>query len=224
MKPLIRSQPVQTILPVLLGGYLACALRTTRWVLEGADNLAPFAMGKPVIVAFWHEFLPFLPILPQLASSLPEYRPVPIHALVSQHRDGRIIGSIVSRFGINPILGSSSKGGASALRSLIEAVRQGNIVSITPDGPRGPKRTAAAGVAQLSAIAGVPILPCAARTKRSLLINTWDSMSIPIPYGTGVMVCGPALNVPRYGWREALPSITRALNNVADRAAMLCSS
>src|SRR5689334_20566130 len=34
----------------------------------------------------------------------------------------------------------------------------------TPDGPRGPRRQAALGVAQIAALSGAPILPCAAQT------------------------------------------------------------
>jgi hypothetical protein len=212
------------MLAALLGGYLSFALRTTRWTLDGEEHFRPFGAGAPVVFAFWHEFLPLMPGLSLIAHKLPFYRPTPIHTLVSQHRDGRFIGAVVQRFGIQPILGSSSRGGAAGLRNLLSVLRQGHLIGITPDGPRGPRRQAAFGVAQLAALSGVPVVPLAARTTRRIQLNTWDRMPVPLPFGRGVVVCGPAINVPRDGWNEAIPTIEHALNQVADRAEALCQT
>jgi lysophospholipid acyltransferase (LPLAT)-like uncharacterized protein len=219
MKSLLRTRRVQAMLANLLGAYLAVALRTTRWTLLGQDQLAPHAAGAPAVLAFWHEFLPLIPGFALIARTLPGYRATPMHTLVSQHRDGQFIGSVVQRFGIEPILGSSTRGGAAGLRNLLAVLRRGEIIGITPDGPRGPRRQAAAGVAQLAALAGVPVLPCAAATRWRIQLNTWDRMPIPLPFGRGVLVCGPAVSVPRDGWKSAMPVITEALNHVAERAA-----
>jgi hypothetical protein len=175
-----------------------------------------------VVFAFWHEFLPLIPGLVLIARKLPFYRPTQAHTLVSQHRDGRFIGAVVRRFGILPILGSSSRGGAAGLRNLLAVLRRGELIGITPDGPRGPRRQAAFGVAQLAALSGVPVLPVAARTSPRIQLNTWDRMSVPLPFGRGVMVCGPTVNVPRDGWRAAVPAIEQALNQAADRAEASC--
>ena len=219
MKSLLRTRHVQAMLASLLGAYLAIALRTTRWTLLGQDHLAPHAAGAPAVLAFWHEFLPLLPGFALIARTLPGYRATPMHTLVSQHRDGRFIGSIVRRFGIDPILGSSSRGGAAGLRNLLTVLKRSEIIGITPDGPRGPRRQAAAGVAQLAALAGVPVLPCAAATRWRIQLDTWDRMPIPLPFGRGVLVCGPAIVIPRDGWKAAMPAITEALNQAAERAA-----
>jgi lysophospholipid acyltransferase (LPLAT)-like uncharacterized protein len=119
MKSVLRTRQAQAALPVLLGGYLGMALRTTRWALDGEDNFVKHGARGPAIFAFWHEFLPLMPALSLIARQMPSYRPVPIHALVSQHRDGRVIGAVVRRFGIMPILGSSTRGGTAALRNLL---------------------------------------------------------------------------------------------------------
>ncbi len=222
MKKLLRSRQVQAALPYLLGAYLGFALRTTRWTLHGQEHFAPHGAGAPAVFAFWHEFLPLMPALSMLARRQSGFRATPIHTLVSQHRDGRFIGALVRRFGILPILGSSSRGGAAGLRALLTVLAKGELVGITPDGPRGPRRQAAAGVAQLAALSNVPILPCAARTSRRIQLQTWDCMPVPVPFGRGVMVCGPAIRVPRHGWQEAVPLIKDALNQVADRANQLC--
>jgi lysophospholipid acyltransferase (LPLAT)-like uncharacterized protein len=224
MKSLLRSQFAQSLLPGLLGRYLWLTLRTNRWSLDGAENFAPHGAGAPAVFSFWHEHLPLMPALAMLARRSPAYHAAPIHTLVSKHRDGRIIGAVVRRFGIEPVLGSSSNGGASGLRQLLRLLLGGGLIGITPDGPRGPRRIAAQGVAQLAALASVPILPCAAATSRRIVLNTWDRMAIPLPFGRGVVVCGPPIIVPRDCWRDALPVITAAMNRAADRADQLCAN
>jgi lysophospholipid acyltransferase (LPLAT)-like uncharacterized protein len=212
---LLRTPRIQSILASLLGLYLNFALRTTRWTLEGQQHFSPHAAGAPAIFAFWHEFLPLMPALSLIARKLPHYRATPIHTLVSQHRDGRFIGAVVRGFGIQPILGSSTRGGAAGLRNLLSVLKQGDLIGITPDGPKGPRRQAAFGVAHLAALAGVPIIPLAARTSCRIQLNTWDRMPVPLPFGRGVLVCGPAIHVPRHGWQDTIPAIVDALNDVA---------
>ena len=224
MKKLLRHPTTQAILARLLGWYMALALRTTRWTLDGVDNIAPHAKGAPAVFAFWHEHLPMMPALVMLASKLPGYRFKPMHGLVSRHRDGRFIGDAVRRFGITVVYGSSSRGGATGLRNLLKLLTNGDHIGITPDGPRGPRREADAGVAQLAALAGVPVVPCAARTSRRRVLKSWDRMSVPLPFGRGVVVCGAPIAVSRDAWRDAVPTIVAALNQAADRADRLCES
>ncbi|HEY4043301.1 MAG TPA: lysophospholipid acyltransferase family protein [Rhodopila sp.] len=218
----MRSPRSQVLLATVLGYYLTFALRTTRWTLEGQEHFRPHGAGAPAIFAFWHEFLPLMPALALIARKLPFYRPTPIYTLVSHHRDGRFIGTVMRRFGIRPILGSSTRGGAAGLRHLLAVLRRGDLIGITPDGPKGPRRQAAFGVAQLAALSGVPVVPLAARTTRRILLNTWDRMPIPLPFGRGVVVCEPPIHVSRYEWREAVPRITDALDKAAARAETLC--
>jgi hypothetical protein len=222
MKSLLRTPQAQATLAALLSFYLRFALRTTRWTLDGQEHFRPFGAGASAVFAFWHEFLPLMPALSLIARTLPFYRPTPIHTLVSQHRDGQFIGAVVRQFGILPILGSSSRGGAAGLRNLLVVLKKGHLVGITPDGPRGPRRQAAFGVAQLAALSGAPVVPLAARTSRRVQLKTWDRMPVPLPFGRGVVVCGAAIRVPRDGWRDAVPAITDALNQAAERASALC--
>lgn len=222
MKSFLRHPTVQVLLARLIGRYLSFALRTTRWTVDGAANLAALAGDRPAIIALWHEHLALIPALAQIVRRLPNYRPVPVHVLVSHHRDGRFIGAAVRRFGVETVLGSSSRGGTAALRTLLGLLGRGQIIIITPDGPRGPRRQAAPGVAQLAALSGAPVVPVAARTGRGIQLRTWDRMTIPLPFGRGVMVCGSAVEVPRAGWLDALPALTAALQATAARAEQLC--
>lgn len=222
MKRLLRHPAVQELLARLLGLYLAFALRTTRWRVEGLEHLEPFLAKPPVVVGFWHECLPLIPALWIRAQRLPGTTVGRVHVLVSLHRDGRFVAGVVRRFGVGVVLGSSSRGGASAMRGLLHLLAQGDLVGITPDGPRGPRRQAAAGVAQLAALSGVPVLPCAAQTSRRWVLATWDRMIIPLPFGRGVVVCNSPITVPRKEWQESLPAICSSLTQAQSRAHELC--
>ncbi|HTW26318.1 MAG TPA: lysophospholipid acyltransferase family protein [Acetobacteraceae bacterium] len=181
-------------------------------------------MGRPCIVAFWHERLPLMPVLWRIARR--RWRaPGRAHVLVSRHRDGRLIGAVVGRFGLDAVHGSSGrgdKGGAAGMRSLLGLLAAGDHVAITPDGPRGPRRQAAGGVAQLAALSGAPVLPAAAQCSRRRVLRTWDRMVLPLPFGRGVIVCGPPLAVPREGWEASLPAIAAALDVAAAEADRRC--
>jgi len=224
MKRLLQHPTVQTAFARMLGLYLAFALRTTRWSLDGCEHMAPHAAGAPVIVAFWHERLAMMPMLWLKARRSPTRgsERKRAHVLVSQHRDGRFIGEVVRRFSLDVVLGSSTRGGAKSLRLLLNLLADGDHIAITPDGPRGPRRVAAAGVAQLAALSGVPILPCAAQTTKHWVLRTWDRMVVPRPFGRGVVVCLPTIAVGRDAWQDALPAIRAALTAAAEQADRVC--
>lgn len=222
LKPFLRRPGVQAALAGLVGRYLAFALRTTRWTVEGEAHLAPHAAGAPAVAALWHECLPLMPAL-WLRIRRPGAR---VHALASRHNDGRLIGEVMRRFGVEVVHGSTAragqnKGGAASVLALLDVLAQGSHVVLTPDGPRGPARQAAPGVAQLAALSGVPVLPCAARTTRARRLPTWDGMLLPLPFGRGILVVGEPIPVPREGWEASLPAIEAALTQAARRAEAL---
>ena len=160
LKSFLRRPGVQAWLASLAGAYLAFALRTTRWRVEGEAHLAPHAAGAPAVAVLWHECLPLMPAL-WLRIRRPGAR---AHALASRHKDGLFIGAIMRRFGVEMVHGSSArdgrdKGGAAGVRALLEVLAAGSHVVLTPDGPRGPARRAAAGLAQVAGLSGAPALP-----------------------------------------------------------------
>ncbi len=224
---LLNSQAAQRATAAMLGTYLGFALRTTRWHIEGEQHLAPFRHDVPVIIAFWHECLPLMPAgWAELRRTNPARRGA---VLISRHRDGRFIAAIMARFAIGIVHGSTAKpggrdkGGATALRALLARLAAGDAVIVTPDGPRGPVRVAAGGTVQLAALSGAPILPAAARLRRRLTLKTWDRMILPLPFGSGAIVCQPAFHVARDRLEDGQRELEAALTAAAARADESCS-
>jgi lysophospholipid acyltransferase (LPLAT)-like uncharacterized protein len=227
---LLKSRRVQSAGAFALGLYLDLALRSTRWSTEGQEFLDPFLPGGAVIVASWHERLPLIPALWVRARG--RYPARKVAALASRHRDGRFLGSLLERFGVRMVHGSTDldlkggrrrdRGGAAGLRALLAALGEGAAVVITPDGPRGPRRVAAPGVALLAAMAQVAVLPASAQLRWRITLRSWDQMVLPLPFGRGVLVCGAPILVPAEAAAAFLPQIERALTEAAERADRLC--
>jgi len=227
---LLKSQALQNAGARLLSLYLDLALRSTRWRFEGQAHLAPFLPGGAVIVASWHERLPLVPAMWVDARRV--YPDRPVAALASRHRDGRFLGAVLGRFGVRIVHGSTGqpkagtrkrdRGGAAGMRALMAALKDGAAVVITPDGPRGPRRVAAPGVAQLAAVAQAPVLAASGQVRWRITLSSWDRMVVPLPFGRGVLVCEAPILVPLGEAAEFLPRIEAALTLAADRADMLC--
>jgi hypothetical protein len=122
-------------------------------------------------------------------------REMRIKFLISRHSDGQLIARTVARFGIGTIPGSSSKGGAQALRMMARALQAGDCVGVTPDGPRGPRMRANVGVVHAAQLAGVPIVPAAGVAARRRVLGSWDRFIVPLPFGGGVVRWGEPIEV-----------------------------
>lgn len=224
MKRLLQHPATSAVLAWCLGWYLKLTLASIRWHLVGEENLAQARAGAPMVVAVWHDELTMLPQL-AIAARAMGMRLTP-RLLVSRHRDGQILASIMRRFGTIPIHGSSrdsrkkrDHGGAAAVRQLLDILAAGDHVVVTPDGPRGPAHIAAPGLAQLAGLSGAPILPIGCAVSHRRLLPTWDRMVLPLPFGRGVIAIGAPVPIPRETWRETLPAAQAALEAISLHAA-----
>ncbi len=225
LQRLIRHPRTQAMLARLLAGYLALAYRTTRWTLLGEEHLPQIMQGGEghaggSIIAFWHERLTLIPMAWVLARRQPglDMTGREVFVLISSHRDGRLISSVIARLGLQTVVGSTREGARAGALGLLRRLRQGHFIAITPDGPRGPRRRAAPGVAELAAMAGVPVCPIGASTTRARLFRSWDRAMLPLPFGRGVLVLGAPILVPRDAATAALPAIEAALTAACDAA------
>jgi hypothetical protein len=219
LKRLLRAPPVQAVLVRLMAGYLAFCYRTIRWrfVLRGPA-------GAPCVIAFWHERLPLMTAGWLRLRATEGFHGRQAHVLVSRNHDGRMIGNVLARFGVALVHGSSSRGAVAALRAMAAVLKAGDVIGITPDGPRGPRRVAAPGAAQLAALAQVPLLPCAAAIRRAIVLRSWDRMVLPVPFTRGAIVVGPALAADRRDAAGNTAALAAALDDCAAEADRLAAA
>ncbi|MBF0561518.1 MAG: lysophospholipid acyltransferase family protein [Alphaproteobacteria bacterium] len=185
-----RSDRVQGWVCWLAARYIRHVYRTGRWETVGDDVPRRYwEEGRPFILAFWHGRILMMPYCWD--------RTRPINMLISQHRDGQLIARTVGHFGIATVAGSSSQGGSQALRLMLKALRAGEWVGITPDGPRGPRMRASQGVVSVARMAGVPVIPVTYATARRKVLGSWDRFLVALPFTRGVFWWGQPIAVPR---------------------------
>jgi len=145
-----------------------------------------------------------------------------MYVLISAHKDGRIVARAMQHLGIHSVAGSSTRGGRRAANELIEHLKEGHHVSITPDGPRGPARNAKNGAVKIAKQAGVQIYPVAASAERCWRFRSWDRMILPKPFSRAVQIIGQPLDIPPEADETDLEQYRRklelALNQVSDAA------
>jgi len=144
--------------------------------------------GEHFILAFWHRHLLLMPYA---------YRGRRISVLVSQSKDGELIARTVARFGIDASRGSSSRGGAQGMRSLLRKAADGYDLAFTPDGPRGPAEVVQPGVILAAAATGLPVQPVALAATRCRRLRSWDRFVVPLPLSTVHFVYGEPFMVAR---------------------------
>lgn len=157
----------------------------------------------------WHDSL----LIPIFAG-----RPHHMSTLVSRHQDGSYLAEAMRRVGIEAVRGSSSRGGVQALRQLVDVARTHHI-TITPDGPRGPRREVKEGIVFLASHTGRAIVPVAAACRSCWRFRgSWTDLMIPRPFTTVYGVTGRPLHVPPKLSREQLAQYTALLQEEMDRA------
>ncbi len=212
LKAITRIDPVQRLLCAVLAGYIRLIHFSGRWQVRGGEIPRRFwDAGRPFLPCCWHGRMAMMPYSWD--------RRVPIYMLVSRHLDGQLIAHTVKHFGIRTIAGSTSRGGAGALRAMLKILASGNCAGITPDGPRGPRMRASAGIVDAARLAGAAIVPATFAVKRRLVLSSWDRFIVPLPFTRGVFVWGEPIEVAR----DADPETReQARREVEDRLNALC--
>jgi lysophospholipid acyltransferase (LPLAT)-like uncharacterized protein len=212
---LSRSGPVQWLVTLILANYIRLVWYSSRRIIELPDATRPYQDGeKNCIFAFWHGRLIMVPPF--------KPRNRPMHVLISRHNDGELIAQTVERFGITTIRGSTSRGGSKAGRDVVRLYRDGDNISITPDGPRGPNRQAQAGVIHLARMCNAPIVPISISVSPHKALKSWDRMQIALPFGKLAACVGEPVAVEHDAGEEAVEaarlSLETTLNTLTARA------
>lgn len=160
------------------------------------------------LYCLWHD---------QVVMTLFMKRPVRMSGLVSRHQDGGYVAAAMRARGVEIVRGSSSRGGAGALRGLMDVART-HHVAITPDGPRGPRRKLKSGIAYLASQTGRKILATAYTAGRTWHIRgSWTDMMLPRPFTTIYVYVALPIEVPADVDRDAIAEFTERIQQEMER-------
>jgi lysophospholipid acyltransferase (LPLAT)-like uncharacterized protein len=162
------------------------------------------ALGGPRIYVFWHE---------NILAPLYLRGNCRLTMLLSQHNDADVLARIAYHFGFDCVRGSTYRGGARAIWELFDRSRKHHL-TITPDGPRGPRRKSAQGAVYLASRLQLPLVPMGFGYDRPWRALSWDRFAVPRAFSRCRAVIGPPIQLP--------PNLDRAaLENCRERVERL---
>lgn len=201
---LVRHPAFGAILSWLAARYIRLVWSTGRWRIENGEIARRLiADNRPFIACFWHGRMLMIPNAWTYDS--------PISILISRHRDGVFISRTLRHLGVGTISGSSSRGGGGALVAMVRALKRGECMGITPDGPRGPRMRAAPGAAAAARLSGAVLLPVSYSATRRKVLSSWDRFLVPFPFARGIVRIGRPIEVARDADEAALEQARRRL-------------
>jgi hypothetical protein len=190
--------------------YLSSAPNTNPYTNDGSEGF---------IYCVWHDAIAF----PMFAG-----RHVRTAALVSNNADGSHVAFGLRMLGIQLVRGSSSKGGANAVRELLNLPANTHLV-LTPDGPRGPRRQVKLGMVFLASHSGRGIVPTAFSAARYWKIpGRWTDLAIPKPFTRVYALSGEPMFI-KHGattleMKTALDRLQAEMSHLGDQAEQLAAA
>jgi hypothetical protein len=185
--------------------------KTVEWQFANRD--------KSGIYCFWHG---------NLLVPYHYHRRKGIYIVISQHRDGEVISSIVERGGYKPVRGSSTRGGWRAMKELLAVVEKGAIIAFTPDGPRGPLHEFKDGPVYLAQATGTPLYLMGVGFSNCWTLKDWSRLKVPKPFSTVCVHYTKPYEFPRElteeqfeQWNEKLAGELNEADAEAERVAKL---
>lgn len=196
---------VVTLLKIL---YATCKIEIRD--RERVDSI--FASEPHFLAAFWHE---------SVGISVCFLRGTGSYTLTSYSFDGEMAARVVMRFGCCPLRGSSSRGAMKALDQLSDATEITQIVALTVDGPKGPRRVVKPGISIVSARSGFPVVPFAVTASKGWRFKSWDRFVLPKPFARILVACGDPIAPPQNKERAAIEKqradIDEQLNSLQEK-------
>lgn len=128
------------------------------------------AESKNYVLTFWHGTM----LLPWYLNRKKNFA-----ALISKSKDGELLAKILKSWKYDVVRGSSSRGGDVVLRMMINYAKNGRVLAITPDGPRGPACKMKAGAVIAAQRGNIPLVLAGIGIKRKKILKSWDKFEIP---------------------------------------------
>ena len=183
---LLNSLPVVLCVAWVIRLYVA-TLRLT--VINEQAWLDHYRSGGRILLCGWHQQL--YPMIAYLGKHRPSI-------MISRSKDGEFIARVAQRIGWLPVRGSSSKGGASALRQMLEALETRRIGGHVLDGPRGPSGKVKKGAIFMATSTGAALVPVRVRPEKAWFFRkSWDRFFVPKPFSKVTVTFGDPTTVAK---------------------------
>lgn len=197
-KNILNSSLIEKIIGNVAYWYLILVGKTTKWKIMGLENAyKSLEKSDSIIIIGWHGRALMMPYFWNQSRTL--------NALVSPHRDGRLIVNILKKFGVGNIDGSTNNNPNEAALNLMRNLQQGNSIAIVPDGPRGPAMELGMSPIFYAKKSGKPVVGITYSVVGAKIVEkSWDRMLLPLPFHKGIYAVTTPLYVPADANNEEL--------------------
>jgi len=103
-------------------------------------------------------------------------------AMISHHFDGELIARVYAFLRISAVRGSGRRGAKEVFLKAFRAVKDGEEILLTPDGPRGPRHHLHDGAVGLALKTNTPLCVVNFTCNRYWQLKSWDKFVIPKPF------------------------------------------
>jgi lysophospholipid acyltransferase (LPLAT)-like uncharacterized protein len=200
----------QRLIAWLIYVFIRTVAATLRYRWDDRSQGAVYALQGPALFCVWHNRLA-LCLIAYYAFARQRPPTAGMATMVSASRDGAFLTGILDCFKVQPVRGSSSRRGPQALLELTTWAERGYDLSLTPDGPRGPRYVVQDGVMSLAQVTGLPIIPFSYNLTWKVCLKSWDRFQIPLPFARCEMNIGMPLRVPRHASDEERQALRQQL-------------
>lgn len=137
--------------------------------------------------------------------------------IISQSNDGDIQDMVFRTLGYQSIRGSTGRGGIRAALQGVKALREGGVMAITPDGPRGPSKVVQGGVMLMAQKSGAGLVPVGIHARPAWFAKSWDSYMFPFPFAKAKMIFGEPIFVAENATEEEVEAARSKLETEIER-------
>jgi len=208
LKKLLKSTIFIEIVTTTAALYLLLVRLTSIVKYENKEVFKANQKNGSLIYAIWHGRMIYSVMV---CASLFKYQ---IYSLVSKHSDGKIIESFVRKYKSKIVRGSSSDGGAKAIREILKILKpKRNRLCIIPDGPRGPNMQINGAVVDIALKTGSTIIPISYSAKYAKFTNSWDNLLIPRLFNHITVKFGDPIKIDRKASKETIEVYKKKLED-----------
>ena len=114
-----------------------------------------------------------------------------VATMTSTSADGEMLDKVVRLMGIRTSRGSSTRGGVTALKGIIDIAKEGPTPVVAVDGPKGPFHKVKPGVFQIAKALDAVVVPIGFHATRThVFAKSWNKARLPLPFSKVVVVWG----------------------------------
>jgi lysophospholipid acyltransferase (LPLAT)-like uncharacterized protein len=210
-KRIADSERVNNALAAIFAAYIAFCHRTTRWEMQGFEELTEFLKtGKPAVMCLWHQRL-------LMAPYLFDQETAQICSLNTTQRAGMMAGRILEKLGFEVEAMHPHTPNVTVSRTVLGRMKRGYSVGMATDGSHGPARASKTHPILWARSSRAPIYVVAFAGRRCIKLPTWDEMMLPLPFTRGALLVRPfGEDIPRKLDEPGMEAIRVKLDQALD--------